>query len=277
MRIMLVLIACSLLVTCAKNEVLPDKGQPPDTAMWPDVRGADEPFGRICELGKACPDKDLAGHDLVCIGVTGGAAGRGFCSRPCTDVGGECFGVPNGQSASCFLEENAGDAGPGNKFCGFLCKTKTNTWTCPGGMTCGTPGGDGTAICVPTGELPKRDGGPLDKGNKDKPVVGDGIQPNSGKICTDANECAPGDTCLPLLGSTKKMCLTPCDPKYPTCVVPNPTKNASECLIKASASQYYCVWFCFYQGKTYDCPDATNFDCTPPDATQPNLKICVPK
>jgi hypothetical protein len=256
-------------LTCKNNDAQSDLGPPPDVVMWPDTRGVSEPFGRTCELGKQCTEKDIDGYPLVCIGVAGGAQGRGFCSRSCTDVGGECYGVPNGQMASCFLEASKGDAGPGDKFCGFLCKTGTHTWTCPGGMKCGETGKDGTAICVPTDELPP-DGGVQDRSLRDKPSV----PPNSGKICSTPAECAEGDGCV-AVGGVKKMCLAPCDPQYPACGVPDPTKNASACF-KFTATQHYCVWLCLYEGKSYECPTA-DFECYQIDQTQPNLKICKPK
>jgi len=259
-------------LTCKNNDAPQDLGQPPDVEMWPDTRGVSEPFGRTCELGKQCTEKDLDNYPLVCIGVAGGAQGRGFCTRPCTDVGGECYGVPNGQMAGCFLEASKGDAGPGDKFCGFFCKMGTNTWTCPGGMKCGPTGKDGNAICVPTDELPP-DGGVQDRSLKDKPI---GLQPNSGKICSAPSECASGDGCISVLGSPKKMCLTQCDPKYPACNVPDPTKNASQCLLQFSSSLYYCVWFCLFEGKPYECPSA-DFECYQPNQSEPNLKICKPK
>jgi len=113
----------------------------------PDTR-VNEPFGRSCtNLGQPCKDPDPAGYPLWCIGIQGGTGGKGFCSRSCSDVGNECYGTPNGQSASCFISGSAGDAGE-TKFCGFLCKAKERTWTCPGILTCGKPDKDGTAVCL---------------------------------------------------------------------------------------------------------------------------------
>ncbi|MFZ5786500.1 MAG: hypothetical protein ACOY3Y_08655 [Acidobacteriota bacterium] len=143
----LVLLASS--VHCNKEDpVQPDLAV--DLQLMPDTVGVNEPFGRACTtIGKECPDKDPAGFTLVCIALAGGSAGKGFCTRSCTDVGTECEGAPNGQKAGCFISSGAGDAGPGDKFCGFLCKTKTNFWTCPGTLTCGKPDKDGTAVCLP--------------------------------------------------------------------------------------------------------------------------------
>jgi hypothetical protein len=144
-----VLLVLASMVSCSK-ETEPQKDLAADTVLQPDAIGADEPFGRSCTvLGKECPDKDPAGFTLLCIGVSGGSSGKGFCTRSCTDVGTECEGAPNGQKAGCFIASSAGDAGPGDKFCGFLCKTKTNFWTCPGTLTCGKPDKDGSAFCLP--------------------------------------------------------------------------------------------------------------------------------
>jgi hypothetical protein len=124
------------------------KDSPPDASIdgagRSDVRGVDEPFGRACaEIGKECPVKDPQGFPLICIALEGGSQGKGFCTRTCTDVGGECFGAPNGQMAGCFI------SGQSDKYCGFLCQEKLVTWTCPGTLTCGTSDKDGTAFCLP--------------------------------------------------------------------------------------------------------------------------------
>jgi len=146
----LTLLAVLALTACAKNDPEPQKDMATDTKLWPDLRGVDEPFGRVCtNLGKPCTDKDPEGYDLMCIGIQGGTAGKGFCSRSCTDVGTECYGAPNGQSAGCFISAASGDAGGGDKFCGFLCKTSKSSWACPGTLTCGKTDKDGNAICVP--------------------------------------------------------------------------------------------------------------------------------
>ncbi len=147
--VLVLLAVLSSAPACSKEDTT-QKDLAVDTHLQPDVVGADEPFGRSCTaIGKACPDKDPAGFTLVCIALAGGSSGKGFCTRSCTDVGTECEGAPNGQKAGCFISSGAGDAGPGDKFCGFLCKTKTNFWTCPGTLTCGKPDKDGTAVCLP--------------------------------------------------------------------------------------------------------------------------------
>jgi len=128
-----------------------------DVGVKPDVKGVDEPFGRVCEnFGQQCKDKDPDGFTLWCVGLQGGTPGKGFCTRRCSDIGPECYNVPNGQWAQCFIEDqSAGDAGPAKKYCGFLCKGKqeeggnVKTWTCPGTLKCGQPNSQGTAVCIP--------------------------------------------------------------------------------------------------------------------------------
>ncbi len=108
----------------------------------------------------------------------------------------------------------------------------------------------------------------------DQAVADQGVPKNSGKICQSAAECAPGDECLAFFSSTK-MCVSPCTPGQ-ACSVPSAAKNASGCYLQ-SGSNYYCVWFCLYTGKNYECPVAGSYDCYQPKPTEPGLKICVPK
>ena len=147
----------ALLLSCSGDDSPNDVGggDAVDVGIKPDIKGADEPFGRACTtIGQQCPDKDPDGFTLWCMALQGGTAGKGFCTRQCSDVGPECYKVPNGQWAQCFIEDtSAGDAGPSKKYCGFLCGsrdgTHTLTWTCPGTLTCGKPNSQGTAVCLP--------------------------------------------------------------------------------------------------------------------------------
>ena len=145
------------LGTCSEA----DDGSPPqdqtvvvdsahDRGIQPDVRGADEPFGRLCtKIGADCPDQDQRGFKLTCVGVNGGAPGKGFCTTVCSSIGSSCFGVPNGQWAECILKSPGTDAAPGTEYCGFLCRVGKRSWVCPGTLTCGKPDSQGTALCVP--------------------------------------------------------------------------------------------------------------------------------
>ncbi len=113
---------------------------------------ADEPFGRACKLGSPC-DKDPEDVPLICIGVEGSKEGMGFCTRTCNAQGGgpECYGVPNGQWSSCYLKAPDTDAGPGQSYCVYLCKSPQpeGTWSCPGTLRCGQENEDGVAFCMP--------------------------------------------------------------------------------------------------------------------------------
>lgn len=128
----------------------PDLGLDGLLDLTPDApQYKDEPFGRLCtNFNQNCPEKH-EGFTLWCVGVQGGAAGKGFCTPQCSDVGNECFGVQNGLWAQCILGSEASDAGPGTKYCAFLCKTADRTWGCPPNLTCGKPDSQGNAICVP--------------------------------------------------------------------------------------------------------------------------------
>ncbi|MCA9667073.1 MAG: hypothetical protein KC503_15855 [Myxococcales bacterium] len=143
------LCVAALLVSAAcsnDSNGTPDAGA--DTGPVIDAP-ANEPFGRACDNpGSLCKDQDQSGVALSCVGVQGGAAGKGFCTRKCTDIAGECFGVPNGQWAACALSGQDTDAGPAPMFCAYLCKSQQGDFTCPGTLKCGPESG-GQAICVP--------------------------------------------------------------------------------------------------------------------------------
>jgi hypothetical protein len=283
MRFLVLLLLLALLLlpplACKNNEEepLPDQAMSLDLPP-PDRPPIDDPFGRICNvLGKECPDRDVDGRPLTCIGVSNGAPGKGFCSRQCSDVGNECFGAPNGQYAACIMSAQTGpDAGPGLKFCGFLCKNKDRVWACPATLKCGPVSGD-TALCVP-GDTKVPDRGPTAPDLKVQPDK-QGIPSNSGKICTDASQCAPGDDCL-LLNiqgvptPTQKMCVMSCKGGT-SCPVP-PGPHSSMCFLNWGTKRY-CVWFCEYQGVSYQCPEPDAFQCVVPNSTEPGIKICIPK
>ncbi len=123
-----------------------DKGMLPDTAPRPD-----EPFGTVCtNLGEKCTVKDKDGYDLHCIALTGSISGKGFCSRKCSDAGSECYNVPNGMMAGCFIDAGGGsDASPGTKYCGFYCKSSKGVFSCPPKLQCDKANSQGTAVCKP--------------------------------------------------------------------------------------------------------------------------------
>ncbi len=101
------------------------------------------------------------------------------------------------------------------------------------------------------------------------------ITANSGIICENKSVCDPNDECISPPGSFQRMCLSYCTPGD-SCPVPNIAKNASQCSISVG-TDYFCIWFCHYKSKDYECPDAVNYDCITPNMQQPDTKICVPK
>ena len=106
-----------------------------------------------------------------------------------------------------------------------------------------------------------------------------GIPPNSGRICKDATECSPTDDCLllNLVGvpaPKQKMCVMSCKGGS-TCPTPGGTSYSSMCFLDWGTKRY-CVWFCEYQGKSYQCPDSAAFQCIAPNSTEPGVKICIP-
>lgn len=128
-----------------------------DQGATPDTIGVIEAMGKLCtNIGLQCKEKHMGGelfkpNGLVmwCVALQGGGTGQGFCTPTCSDQGNECFGVPNGQMASCFIEAQAAvDGGTGTKYCGFLCKADGKTWTCPGELKCGKPNAQGQAVCL---------------------------------------------------------------------------------------------------------------------------------
>lgn len=142
------------LVACGDNGQTPtpsDLGQPgADGGQVWQVPGADEPFGRLCsKQGMTCSDSDPNGGTLWCNGINGGTAGYGFCTRECTQWGGQCYGVPNGQWSSCVLSGAATDAGPAKEYCAFFCLYEGTRHTCPGTLRCADSTDGKRAFCVP--------------------------------------------------------------------------------------------------------------------------------
>lgn len=152
MRSLILTALLALAIGSCSSDDGPAKDLSTDAIDGPmfDVKGADEPFGRVCtNIMQQCPEKHPTGFTLWCIALQGGTPGKGFCTPQCTDIGNECYSAPNGQWAQCFIADDKGDAGPGTKYCGFLCADGGKTWTCPGTLTCGQPNSQGTAVCLP--------------------------------------------------------------------------------------------------------------------------------
>lgn len=130
-------------------------------------------------------------------------------------------------------------------------------------------------------------GGPAQDGAADQtvpdtgPAPDQGIPVNSGAICLNAEEdCAPGDSCVSI-SFGKRMCMSSCTPGK-ACEVPNPVVNASQCAWRLTdpatgAPQYFCAWFCLRQGKTYQCPNDTDYNCSEWPGLEAGTKVCIPK
>lgn len=55
-----------------------------------------------------------------------------YCTKKCTNKGQACTSTPAGTAAFCILP----DSTTADLYCGFLCKTKTQTWNCPSQLKC---------------------------------------------------------------------------------------------------------------------------------------------
>lgn len=118
---------------------------------------------------------------------------------------------------------------------------------------------------------------------------------NSGKTCTAAgNECSADEICMAFSSTaTKGMCLglccaNPANPQDPAniCPVVDAKKQLSACEAIVTQGgkpngQMACLWACSVtqgtQTATFDCPDATNYDCKVLFPNQPDVKYCAPK
>lgn len=147
-----VVASLALLTACTSSDN--DPGEQDSTIVDADggteaAPAVDEPFGRACQMGSACP-KDQEGYPNLCVSLEGATAGQGFCTRSCNAQGGgpECYGVPNGQWAACMLGGPKKDGGPEINYCVFLCESPQAKWTCPPTQRCAEVK-DGYAFCLP--------------------------------------------------------------------------------------------------------------------------------
>ena len=134
----------------------PDQGSPyPDSNPWtpdqppltpdlqppsPDMPPTGGNFGDKCSSGGSC------NSPYTCV-MMGTATTNGFCTKSCVTSGNQCSGSPTGTYAACVLQDT-------NKqlFCAFMCKIGTQSWSCPGAMTCSpseNPAGSGQYPCLP--------------------------------------------------------------------------------------------------------------------------------
>ena len=146
---MVPLLLASLLLCCSGSGDK-DKDTGTDSVTTDTRKVVSEPFGSVCDNPNSqCKAKDKFGYKLYCVALTGGTSNMGYCSRTCSDVGDECYGVPNGQMADCFVEAAAADdTGPGTKYCGFFCKSSKGIFDCPPGLKCGKANANGNRVCV---------------------------------------------------------------------------------------------------------------------------------
>jgi len=115
----------------------PDKGPPP-----PDTQPALAGYGWKCNNGHP---KCQPGLDCVAIG----SATTAFCTKECfSSTGAQCTGTPTGTSAYCVIENSSTK----KRHCAFLCRLQTQTWPCPGNLTCSSspnPAGSQQYPCMP--------------------------------------------------------------------------------------------------------------------------------
>ncbi len=146
--IFIILLASLLIVCSGSGDKNKDKGL--DGVASDTRKVVSEPFGTPCDNpNEVCKTKDKFGYKLYCVALTGGTSGKGYCTRTCSDVGDECYGVPNGQMAECFVEASSpDDTGPGTKYCGFFCKNSKGNFDCPPGLKCGKANANGNRVCT---------------------------------------------------------------------------------------------------------------------------------
>ncbi len=100
-----------------------------DGAPAPDLRRSDLPvqsgYGTRCtSVGGSCPDGS------VCVPSPSASKGVGFCSKPCSNPGGDCPAGPSGTFAACVYSVN------GEYHCAFLCSFKGVDHPCLSGFNC---------------------------------------------------------------------------------------------------------------------------------------------
>ena len=112
----------------------PDMMQSHDWDPWPPDKFIPSPDLKPALAGYGY--KCLNGHPacepgLDCVAV--GSATTAFCTQKCTSTtGAQCPGTPPGTAAYCLLENSS----TLQRHCVFLCKLDTQTWSCPGNITC---------------------------------------------------------------------------------------------------------------------------------------------
>lgn len=145
-----------------------------------------------------------------------------------------------------------------------------------GGVGDHGPVGDRGPIVDHSGDLPSvADRGPAN----DWPWPFDlppGSGPNSGAICSASKPCVSSQEECTYFGSSTGMCLSPCANKGDACHVANPNTQVSTCATRGlDPNQWFCGWFCLLGGKTYQCPNSTDYQCVPSGTD--GFSFCRPK
>jgi hypothetical protein len=91
--------------------------------------------GKYAAFGEQCTDEVLCGTGLFC-GAFSASATKGFCTKNCSNPGGQCTGAPPGTEATCSLEVG------GQNVCAFICEDFYTD--CPQPMVC-----DFDYVCKP--------------------------------------------------------------------------------------------------------------------------------
>lgn len=103
-----------------------------------------------------------------------------------------------------------------------------------------------------------------------------GSGPNSGAICSASKPCASSQEECTYFGSSSGMCLSPCANKGDACHVANPNTQVSTCATRGlDPNQWFCGWFCLLGGKTYQCPNSSDYQCVPSGTD--GFSFCRPK
>jgi hypothetical protein len=136
------------------------------------------------------------------------------------------------------------------------------------------------AIVFPDGSPPSEGGGPVDTSPPDQTGVADVAvaTQNSGAICSSSQPCPnAGEECIVFSAALGKgMCLDPCATQGESCPVPDPNHQVSTCATTGyTPGTWYCAWFCELGGKTYACPNQTDYTCVA--SSDGVAKFCRPK
>ena len=133
---------------------------------------------------------------------------------------------------------------------------------------------------------PGADQGPGDAALADGPsadttVDANQAKLNSGALCNSSKPCPdPNDECYMFSSrrpsATHGMCLGKCNKIKDACFVTHQAKQLSICWIQM-ANYKLCLHFCEQDGKSYSCPNDTDYVCELWKTTEPNTKVCMPK